>query len=97
MSGEGISPHVAYRAVLLAAGLLLFGLLFRQLVTLLLAAARPLAVVTLRGDGATGGPHQWFKAQPAFSPLWVAPGLALCAQAGLPGRVCPLPGPGAAG
>jgi predicted PurR-regulated permease PerM len=29
--------HVAYRAVLLAAGLLLFGLLFRQLVTLLLA------------------------------------------------------------
>src|SRR5919109_251944 len=37
MSGEGTSPHVAYRAVLLAAGLLLFGLLFRQLVTLLLA------------------------------------------------------------
>src|SRR5512132_2880636 len=33
-----ISPaHVAYRAVFLAAGLLLFGLLFRQLVTLLLA------------------------------------------------------------
>jgi len=33
-----ISPaHVAYRTVLLAAGLLLFGLLFRQLVTLLLA------------------------------------------------------------
>jgi predicted PurR-regulated permease PerM len=31
------SAHVAYRAVLLAAGLLLFGLLFRQLVTLLLA------------------------------------------------------------
>jgi predicted PurR-regulated permease PerM len=37
MSGEGTSSHVAYRAVLLAAGLLLFGLLFRQLVTLLLA------------------------------------------------------------
>ncbi|MEA2363353.1 MAG: hypothetical protein QOD71_2498 [Thermoleophilaceae bacterium] len=36
MTEEG-SPHVAYRAVLLAAGLLLFGLLFRQLVTLLLA------------------------------------------------------------
>jgi predicted PurR-regulated permease PerM len=34
---EEHSPHVAYRAVLLAAGLLLFGLLFRQLVTLLLA------------------------------------------------------------
>src|SRR5215210_6429531 len=33
-----ISPaHVAYRTVLLAAALLLFGLLFRQLVTLLLA------------------------------------------------------------
>lgn len=39
MSGEQrIAPHqVAYRAVVLAAGLLLFGLLFRQLVTLLLA------------------------------------------------------------
>jgi predicted PurR-regulated permease PerM len=34
---EQHTPHVAYRAVLLAAGLLLFGLLFRQLVTLLLA------------------------------------------------------------
>jgi predicted PurR-regulated permease PerM len=39
MNGEqSSSAHVAYRAVLLAAGLLLFGLLFRQLVTLLLAA-----------------------------------------------------------
>jgi predicted PurR-regulated permease PerM len=39
MNGEqSSSPHVAYRAVLLAAGLLLFGLLFRQLVTLMLAA-----------------------------------------------------------
>jgi predicted PurR-regulated permease PerM len=39
MNGEQkISPaQVAYRTVLLAAGLLLFGLLFRQLVTLLLA------------------------------------------------------------
>jgi predicted PurR-regulated permease PerM len=34
---EEHTPHVAYRAVLLAAALLLFGLLFRQLVTLLLA------------------------------------------------------------
>jgi len=34
---EERGPHVAYRAVLLAAGLLLFGLLFRQLVTLMLA------------------------------------------------------------
>jgi predicted PurR-regulated permease PerM len=34
---EEHGSHVAYRAVLLAAGLLLFGLLFRQLVTLLLA------------------------------------------------------------
>ncbi len=37
MNGEGTAPHVAYRAVLLAAGLLLLGLLFRQLATLLLA------------------------------------------------------------
>ena len=37
MNGEGTTPHVAYRAVLLAAGLLLFGLLFRQLATLMLA------------------------------------------------------------
>ena len=53
MSEEGI-PHVAYRAVLLAAGLLLFGLLFRQLVTLLLAilitivVAIPLAAAATR-------------------------------------------------
>ncbi len=37
MTQDERSPHVAYRAVLLAAGLLLFGLLFRQLVTLMLA------------------------------------------------------------
>jgi predicted PurR-regulated permease PerM len=37
MSGESTTSHVAYRAVLLAAGLLLFGLLFRQLMTLMLA------------------------------------------------------------
>jgi predicted PurR-regulated permease PerM len=37
MNGEASTPHVAYRAVLLAAGLLLFGLLFRQLATLMLA------------------------------------------------------------
>jgi len=48
------TPHVAYRAVLLAAGLLLFGLLFRQLVTLLLAilitivVAIPLATAATR-------------------------------------------------
>jgi predicted PurR-regulated permease PerM len=48
------SAHVAYRAVLLAAGLLLFGLLFRQLVTLLLAIlitiifAIPLAAAATR-------------------------------------------------
>ena len=51
---EERSPHVAYRAVLLAAGLLLFGLLFRQLVTLLLAIlitvifAIPLAAAATR-------------------------------------------------
>jgi predicted PurR-regulated permease PerM len=50
-----ISPaHVAYRTVFLAAGLLLFGLLFRQLVTLLLAVlvtiiiAIPLAAAAQR-------------------------------------------------
>jgi predicted PurR-regulated permease PerM len=38
MNGQSTSGHqVVYRAVLLAAGLLLFGLLFRQLATLLLA------------------------------------------------------------
>ena len=48
------TPQVVYRAVLLAAGLLLFGLLFRQLVTLLLAilitviVAIPLAAVAGR-------------------------------------------------
>jgi predicted PurR-regulated permease PerM len=53
VSEEG-TPHVAYRAVLLAAGLLLFGLLFRQLVTLLLAilitivVAIPLATAATR-------------------------------------------------
>jgi predicted PurR-regulated permease PerM len=51
---EDHTPHVAYRAVLLAAGLLLFGLLFRQLVTLLLAIlitivfAIPLAAAATR-------------------------------------------------
>jgi predicted PurR-regulated permease PerM len=48
------TPHVVYRAVLLAAGLLLVGLLFRQLVTLLLAilitviVAIPLATIATR-------------------------------------------------
>jgi predicted PurR-regulated permease PerM len=37
VAADDRSSHVAYRAVLLAAGLFLFGLLFRQLVTLLLA------------------------------------------------------------
>jgi len=52
--GAERTPHVAYRAVLLAAGLLLFGLLFRQLVTLLLAIlitivfAIPLAAAATR-------------------------------------------------
>ncbi|MGH3995095.1 MAG: AI-2E family transporter, partial [Pseudonocardiaceae bacterium] len=51
---EERGAHVAYRAVLLAAGLLLFGLLFRQLVTLLLAilitviVAIPLAAAATR-------------------------------------------------
>jgi predicted PurR-regulated permease PerM len=54
MSGEGTSPHVAYRAVLLAAGLLLFGLLFRQLVTLLLALLFTVIIAIPLGAAATG-------------------------------------------
>jgi predicted PurR-regulated permease PerM len=54
VTAEERTSHVAYRAVLLAAGLLLFGLLFRQLVTLLLAIlitiifAIPLAAAATR-------------------------------------------------
>jgi predicted PurR-regulated permease PerM len=56
MNGESkiSSAQIAYRTVLLAAGLLLFGLLFRQLVTLLLAilitvvVAIPLAAIAAR-------------------------------------------------
>jgi predicted PurR-regulated permease PerM len=54
VAADDRSSHVAYRAVLLAAGLLLFGLLFRQLVTLLLAIlitiifAIPLAAAATR-------------------------------------------------
>jgi predicted PurR-regulated permease PerM len=54
VAADNRSSHVAYRAVLLAAGLLLFGLLFRQLVTLLLAIlitiifAIPLAAAATR-------------------------------------------------
>jgi predicted PurR-regulated permease PerM len=56
VNGQSTSsaPQVIYRAILLAAGLLLFGLLFRQLVTLLLAilvtviVAIPLAAAAQR-------------------------------------------------
>jgi putative heme transporter len=54
VGSNGSTSQVAYRAVLLAAGLLVLGLLFRQLVTLLLAAlitviiAIPLAEVGTR-------------------------------------------------
>ncbi len=54
MASDRSASNVAYRAVLLAAGLLVLGLLFRQLVTLLLAAlitviiAIPLAEVGTR-------------------------------------------------
>jgi predicted PurR-regulated permease PerM len=44
MNGERTTPHVAYRAVLLAAGLLLFGLLFRQLATLMLAVLMTIVI-----------------------------------------------------
>jgi predicted PurR-regulated permease PerM len=47
------SPNVVYRAVLLAAGLLLFGLLFRQLVTLLLAILITMIVAIPLAAGAS--------------------------------------------
>ena len=47
------SPNVVYRAVLLAAGLLLFGLLFRQLVTLLLAILMTMIVAIPLSAGAS--------------------------------------------
>ena len=54
MNSERSSAHVAYRAVLLAAALLVFGLVFRQLLTLMLAVlmtviiALPVAAVASR-------------------------------------------------
>src|SRR3954452_4556528 len=49
-----ISPaQLAYRTVLLAAGLLLFGLLFRQLVTLLLAILVTIVVAIPLATAAT--------------------------------------------
>ena len=54
MESEQSSAHVAYRAVLLAAALLVFGLVFRQLLTLMLAVlmtviiAIPVAAVATR-------------------------------------------------
>src|SRR3954468_7128547 len=54
MDSERSSAHVAYRAVLLAAALLVFGLVFRQLLTLMLAVlmtviiALPVAAVATR-------------------------------------------------
>ena len=53
MSGESTTTHVAYRAVLLAAGLLLFGLLFRQLLTLLLAVLVTVIISIPLADAAT--------------------------------------------
>ena len=47
------SPNIVYRAILLAAGLLLFGLLFRQLVTLLLAILITIVVAIPLAAGAS--------------------------------------------
>lgn len=52
--GPQPTPHVAYRAVLLAAGLLLFGLLFRQLVTLMLAGLMTVIISIPLAAAATG-------------------------------------------
>jgi predicted PurR-regulated permease PerM len=51
--GEGTTPHVAYRAVLLAAGLLLLGLLFRQLATLMLAVLMTIVIAIPLSAAAT--------------------------------------------
>ena len=53
MNGEPTTPPVAYRAVLLAAGLLLVGLLFRQLVTLMLAVLVTIIISIPLADAAT--------------------------------------------
>jgi predicted PurR-regulated permease PerM len=53
MNGERTTPHVAYRAVLLAAGLLLFGLLFRQLATLMLAVLMTIVIAIPLSAAAT--------------------------------------------
>ena len=54
MNGERTTPHVAYRAVLLAAGLLLLGLLFRQLATLMLAVLVTIMISIPLSAAATG-------------------------------------------
>jgi predicted PurR-regulated permease PerM len=64
------SAHVAYRAVLLGAGLLLFGLLFRQLVTLLLAALTTVIIAIPLSAAATrferNGLPRWLGALAAL-------------------------------
>src|SRR5205085_1798466 len=53
MEHGGTTSHVAYRAVLLAAGLLVLGLLFRQLVTLMLAVLMTVIIAIPLDAGAT--------------------------------------------
>src|SRR3954471_15740447 len=53
MEQRGPTSHVAYRAVLLAAGLLVLGLLFRQLATLMLAVLMTVIIAIPLDAGAT--------------------------------------------
>jgi predicted PurR-regulated permease PerM len=53
MEQRGFTSHVAYRAVLLAAGLLVLGLLFRQLVTLMLAVLMTVIIAIALDAGAS--------------------------------------------
>jgi predicted PurR-regulated permease PerM len=53
MDHGGPTSHVAYRAVLLAAGLIVLGLLFRQLATLMLAVLMTVIIAIPLDSGAT--------------------------------------------
>ena len=75
MHGEGTTPHVAYRAVLLAAGLLLFGLLFRQLATLMLAVLVTI-VIAIPLSSAAGRLERYHVPRPIGALITLLAGLA---------------------
>jgi predicted PurR-regulated permease PerM len=73
--GAQPTPHVAYRAVLLAAGLLLFGLLFRQLVTLMLAGLMTV-IISIPLAAAATRLERWRIPRPLGALLALLGGLA---------------------